>query len=357
MKIILSGGGTLGPVTPLLALVNVCRKKGLAADFIWVGTKNGPEKELVEKAGLPFRVISAGKWRRYFSFWNVTDFFKLIISFFWSLWFLKKEKPDLLISAGGFVSVPLHWAGRFLGVPAWIHQQDVRPGLANKLMAKGAKKITVAVKESAVYFKKEVEWLGNPTRDLSVSDRSAAKARFGITDAEPVIFALGGGTGSNRINRMILEALNSWPPEWHVIHLTGKERPSEACEHAAKLFKNYRSYKFFSEEMKDAYAAADVVVGRAGFGTITELAALGKPAILMPMSGTHQEENVDYLAKRGAVLVLDERVDSGASLAATVKDLVGDEKKRLELGENLRRLLPPAKEERMIEIIEMMRKM
>src|SRR3989344_4672823 len=149
MKIVLSGGGTLGPVVPLLAVREACLARHHDAEFIWVGTKHGPEKELVEKSGLSFFTIGAGKWRRYFSFLNIFDLFKIIIAFWQSLFFLWQEKPGLIISCGGFVSVPLHWAAAVLNIPAWVHQQDVRVGLANKLMFPFAKKITTALAETA----------------------------------------------------------------------------------------------------------------------------------------------------------------------------------------------------------------
>ncbi|OGH95004.1 MAG: hypothetical protein A2538_04945 [Candidatus Magasanikbacteria bacterium RIFOXYD2_FULL_41_14] len=351
MKIILSGGGTLGPVVPLLVIAEMYRKYNPAVQFIWVGTKNGPEKEMVAKHGILFYSLTAGKWRRYFSFWNFIDIFKIFVSFFSSLILLRQEKPDLLISGGGFVSVPLHWVGWLLGIPCWIHQQDVLPGLANQLMSRTATKITTALKESATAFSRKSEWIGNPVRDLTVNDLSAARARFDIPAGVPVIFAMGGGTGSMTINKLIIEAMQSWPKEWHVIHLTGKERPAELNERATGVFPNYRVYKFFVDEMKDAYALADVAVGRAGFATITELASLSKAAILIPMRGTHQEANVKKLVDEEAVLVLNEDHESGLKLAQMVRELVEDDEERARLGKKLNDILPRANARRIVAII------
>lgn len=357
MKIVFSGGGTLGPVVPLLAAAEAYRQKFPAAKLLWVGTKNGPERVLVEKTGISFYALAAGKWRRYFSFWNLIDFFKILAAFFWAFGFLIKHRPALLISAGGFVSVPLHWAGWLLGVPAWVHQQDVRPGLANRLMAKTASWITVSLEESAKFFPAgKTEWLGNPARALARPPQAEARSRFNIPAEATVIFALGGGTGSARINQLVAEALSYWPEDWFIIHLVGAERPSEANERAAELFKNYRVYKFFSEEMADAYAAADLVVARAGFGTLTELAALAKPAVILPISGSHQEDNANWLAEKGGVIVLNEAVSTGLELAQTVKDLIVEPERRRAMGEKLRTVLPAAREERLIEIIEATRK-
>jgi len=342
----------LGPVMPLLAVAEICRARDAATQFVWVGTKTGPERELVEKYDIPFFVIGAGKWRRYFSLLNILDLFKLFIAFFQSLFLLWQEKPDLLISAGGFVSVPLHWAGALLGIPAWVHQQDIRPGLANRLMAPFAKKITVAVKDTAKFFSaKKTEWIGNPSRELTVENIALAKKKFNLVEGKPVIFALGGGTGSNYINRIVLETLSGLPRDWQVLHLTGKERPGELAKRATGAFPNYHVYQFFNAEMAEAYAVADVVVARAGFATLAELAALAKPAVIVPMGGTHQEDNARYFADRQAVILLPEQIDGGLKLTQIVKELIANPTKLARLGKRLHELLPRAKEEKILEII------
>lgn len=355
MKIILSGGGTLGPVVPLLAITEACKQQGLEVDFIWVGTKNGPEKDIVAQYDIPFYTMIAGKWRRYFSFWNVVDIFKIILAFFRSFFFLWQHKPNLLISGGGFVSVPLHWAAAVLSIPTWIHQQDVEPGLANRLMAKTAKKITTAIREGADNFDyRKTEWLGNPSRDLGGVDKNIAYNNFNIPVGSPVIFALGGGTGSEKINQWIIEALPSWSKSWHVIHLTGKERRGETQEMAASsgAFANYHVYKFFTHEMKDAFALADVVIARAGFSTITELASLSKAAVLLPMPESHQEKNVKILADNNAVISMNQKTDNGLKLAQVVKQLMSYPAERKQLGDRLNKILPRAKAERIVEIIK-----
>ena len=353
MKILLSGGGTLGPVVPLLAIAEIYKKHDLQAEFMWVGTENGPEKELVEQYQIPYFTIISGKLRRYISLWNFFDVFKIIFGFFQSLFLLWQEKPDLLITAGGFISAPLHFAAFAFGIPAWVHQQDFQAGLANRLMSYPARKITTALRETQKYFsEKKTEWIGNPVRDLSVKNINESRKKFNIPDGPPVILAMGGGTGSTRVNQLVIEALSVWPREYHVIHLVGKERPRELQENAAKVFPNYHVYQFLKEDIKDAYAIADVVITRAGFATITELAALGKPAILLPMSHTHQEVNAGLLAGQQAAIVMDERMADGLKLARIVIDLMAYPETRQYLGERLRTVLPPAKPEKIIEIIE-----
>ncbi|KKR34474.1 MAG: UDP-N-acetylglucosamine-N-acetylmuramyl- (pentapeptide) pyrophosphoryl-UDP N- acetylglucosamine transferase [Candidatus Magasanikbacteria bacterium GW2011_GWA2_40_10] len=343
----------MGPVVPLLAIAEIYHKHNPQVEFIWVGTKNGPEKELVDRYHIPFFTITSGKLRRYTSLWNFFDIFKIIFGFFQSLFLLWHEKPSLLITAGGFVSVPLHFAAYALGIPAWVHQQDSLAGLANKIMSRIAKKITTALRESEKDFpENKTEWIGNPVRNLSVADINESRRKFSVPQGAPVILAMGGGTGSASINKLVMEAVSAWPREYQVIHLVGKERPRELQESASKVFPNYHVYQFLKEEIKDAYAIADVVIARAGFATITELAALGKPAILLPMSGTHQEVNSKLLADHQAAIVMDEKVADGLKLARTVVDLIAYPETRRYLGERLQTILPPAKPQRVVDIIE-----
>lgn len=354
MKIILSGGGTLGPVTPLISIMESCKKKYPDTQFLWVGTQEGPESEVVKSYGLPFFVIGAGKWRRYFSWLNFLDIFKIIIGFFQSIILLWHEKPSLLISAGGFVSVPLHWAGAFLGIPSWVHQQDIRPGLANRLMAPVASIITTSLQETTKFFSAhKTRWIGNPARNLKMVSRETACKYFNIPPSAPVvIFALGGGTGSATINRIILESLPSWPRNWHIIHLTGKERPSDIHRSASRTFPNYHVYTFFTKEMGIAYSIADVVIARAGFGTLTELANFSKPAIIFPMTHTHQEQNAYFLASKNAIIQLPEEGNSGSKLSHIVVNLIKDQKKQMALGAQLHKILPKTSEDKIIEIID-----
>ncbi|MBI5222011.1 MAG: UDP-N-acetylglucosamine--N-acetylmuramyl-(pentapeptide) pyrophosphoryl-undecaprenol N-acetylglucosamine transferase, partial [Candidatus Magasanikbacteria bacterium] len=285
MKIIFSGGGTLGPVTPLLAIQDIIKRNFPDAEFVWVGTKSGPEKELVEKAGIKFITIASGKLRRYISFWNIADIFRIFIGLFQSVKIIWRENPNFCISAGGFISVPVHWAAWLSGVPAWVHQQDVVVGLSNKLMAPFAAVITTTLAGNVRKFnKRKTFWLGNPVRrEVLAGNRERAFQRFNLTAGLPVVFATGGGTGSMRVNQLIIRAVPELKGICQIIHLSGKERPQELVDRAVQHFSEfYQVHQFFSEAMADAYAVADLVISRGGFGTITEVAALSKPAILIP---------------------------------------------------------------------------
>lgn len=353
MKIIFSGGGTLGPVTPLLAMKEAIEKAYPDAEFLWIGTVSGPERELVEGQGIRFITLSSGKLRRYFSLLNFLDMARLIVGFFQSIGILVKEKPDVCISVGGFVSVPLHYAAALFRIPTWIHQQDIQVGLANRLMSVCAKVITVVTTEQKHSFSdKKTFVLGNPVRhELFSGSKQKAKELFGITSSLPVIFVTGGGTGSQAVNSFIVEALPQLEGECEVIHLSGKERSSELTQGAAALYPFYHTYPFFTFEMKHAYALCDIVVSRGGFGSLSELSALKKVAILIPKPG-HQEQNVAFLKKSNAVITLDERTDNGLVLAQNIKELLHDSELRIRLAAHLHTLLPPARAEIIVEILQ-----
>lgn len=353
MKVLFSGGGTLGPVTPLLAIEETIQAALPTTKRLWIGTRLGPERRLIEAQGIRYVAIASGKFRRYVSFWNVTDALRIFAGFFQSLWLVWKEKPALCISAGGFVSVPVHWAAWCLGVPSWVHAQDADVGLAVELMAPFASCITTALEENAKKFSsRKTFWLGNPVRrDILRGSKEAAVRRFGLDTALPTIFALGGGTGSARVNQLIAEALPHLSTFCNIIHLSGRERPRGQIEHGVALFDHYFSFQFFTEEMKDAYAAADIVVARAGFGTLTELAALQKAAVLIPKGG-HQEANVAMLKKRRAAIGLNDRTANGYELGQIIRGLVADSGERQAMGKALSAILPSAQAKDIMEIFE-----
>lgn len=355
--IIFSGGGTLGPVTPLLAI-----HETLLGVFehgyepLWVGTKKGVERELVDEYAIPYISITSGKLRRYISFWNIVDLIKLVIGFFQSIILLLKYEPKLCISAGGYVSVPLHWAAWFLGIPTWIHQQDVQISLANKLMKIPATRITTVLEDQVSLFPKhKTTWLGNPVREEIISGSQARAAElFNLKPGIPVVLVTGGGTGSQRLNHLIAEAVPSLKGVCQIIHLTGKERSAEMALRAQNIFGEYYHVRdFVTSEMKDVYAAATIVVCRGGFGTLSELGALKKTAVVVPKPG-HQEENVRFFHDRGAIMYVDETRADGNFMARLIKDLLADKNKRIELAGQLRLILPPAEPEKIAEIVEAM---
>lgn len=352
MKILFSGGGTLGSVTPLLAIAEMVRKKYPETVCAWIGTKNGPETALVRSYGIVFFSVSSGKLRRYASWGNALDMARVAVGFFQSIILLRRIRPTVCLSAGGFVSVPVHAAAWVLGIPTWIHQQDVDVGLANKIMSKFAAVITTALAKSAKEDFDNATWIGNPVRGEALEGNlDDARQHFGFQENLPVVLVTGGGIGSFRLNQLIVEALPKIHEFCRIIHVTGGERGRGVVERATEIFPNYRTFDFLYHDLKDAYALADVVVARGGFGTLSELAALKKSVILIPKGG-HQTDNAKFFEENGAVRVVNELTGDGNVLAKEILDLLSDAQRRQTMGDALSKLLPKAKSEETLEILE-----
>jgi len=331
-KIILSGGGTGGSVTPLLAIVTELVKEERNLEFIFIGSDYGPEKELVfefsKRIPLKFVAIPAGKWRRYFSLGNLVDFFRIIVALFVSFKILNKEKPDLIMTAGSFVSVPLVWAGSILKIPVLVHQQDIRPGLANKLMAPFARAITITFEKSFTDYGPRAIWTGNPTveNNDNVLSRSEVFRKYNLIADVPMILVVGGGTGSLAINNFITDLLTDLTGFCQVVHLTGKGKMKEGVVSNSR----YRSFELLShEEMMLLMSAADLVISRCGLGALTALAYLRKPSILIPMPDSHQEDNAAVLFEAEAALVMSQKNLLTQELLVEINNLLND-KNRLQ---------------------------
>jgi len=311
-KILMTGGGTGGSIIPLLALAEELIREDRNWEFVFVGTLRGPDQELIKEfseTSYPIKFISllAGKWRRYFSFYNITDVFKIIIAFFKAWTILSQEKPKVVLSAGSFVSVPLVWAAGLKKIPVLIHQQDVRPGLANKLMAPWARVITVTFEKSLIDYGPKAVWIGNPVNQSKINDYqvriSETKGRYQLDPRRPLILVIGGGTGALAINELIKNIQEKITANYQLIHLTGRGKKIDL---PANNF--YQSFEFLdNQEILALMAAADLVISRCGLGTLTELSVLAKPAILIPIPDSHQEDNAQLFARERAAIVLDQR--------------------------------------------------
>lgn len=355
MKILFSGGGTLGPVVPLLAIQEAVVTKHPDTTFVWVGTSFGPEKKIITELNILFLSIPAGKFRRYASVANFLDIFKVIAGFCKSFIILIREKPDMVVSAGGFVSVPLHWAAFVLSIPSWVHQQDVGVGLANKFMFRFATVVTTAFESTALQLKKfKARWIGNPCRNVVVpaSDLPQWYNYFNIPTNAPVVLVMGGGTGAVTLNKIVFSVLPNIPYNWHIIHLLGVEKSITESEELKKTYKNYHAYEILGKEMLGAYAISSIVVARAGMGTLTELAALKKPAILFPKTETHQEDNARILGAGGGVLTLNEDTDDGAKLINLLQQLMDHKSAATGMASRLAKLLPAASKATLVSIVE-----
>ncbi|MEK7452330.1 MAG: UDP-N-acetylglucosamine--N-acetylmuramyl-(pentapeptide) pyrophosphoryl-undecaprenol N-acetylglucosamine transferase, partial [Patescibacteria group bacterium] len=281
MKILFAGGGTLGPVTPLLAVADAWRKKDSSITFVWVGTKNGPERVFIEKESIPFFSLTTARFPRYPSFEWIFLPFRFFLACLQASLILLRERPQLIAAAGGYTSVPLILIGRILGIPSWIHQSDVLPVLTNRLLSHIATVITVAWPQTQNVFPKSKTYLiGNPVRaSVLGGSREHAKKIFAIDETKPTILVFGGGSGARFLNHLMSEIWKDLSMIANVIHVTGKGK----MLNETSLTHHYHVVEYLAEEMKDAYALADLVVCRAGTGTITELAALKKAAILIPL--------------------------------------------------------------------------
>ena len=366
MKIILSGGGTLGSVTPLIAIYEELKKQTPALEFLWLGTKTGPEKKLVESYGIEFRPILAVKWRRYFSWRNLLDIILLPAAMAQAFWVLVRlirpvgqpqsfdgvketnRQQVVILSAGGFVSVPLVWAGLLLRVPSIIHQQDVRPGLANILMAPAAKIITVTFAKSAKRFPaKKTVVVGNPVRaDILKGDKNQAVKLFHLKIDVPTLLVLGGGTGALAINELLLKALPELVKFCQIIHQTGRAKTEKTAKHDC-----YHPYEFITDNLKHAFAAADLVITRAGMSTLSELAALKKPTIIIPIPNSHQVDNAVEFEKNNAAVVLEQNNLDASRLAQAVKSILSDSAQLQNLSRNIGKILPPDAAQQILKII------
>lgn len=349
-KIILIGGGTGGSVTPLLSIAEMLRRSGAHYELYWIGTAEGPEKEMVSSLKIPFYPIVHGKLRRYFSWKNFLAPFQIKIGFWQSFFKIIKIKPDLIISSGSFVAVPVVWAGWILGVKSIIHQQDALAGLANKLSAPFASVVTVTFQKSLADYGNKAKYTGNFLRpeffDLKISKKEALE-KIGLNKDLPVVLILGGGTGSQFVNELTNSCLPSLVEFCSVIHVTGKNKSGYDKE-----IKNYRSFEFMHlDGMLKAYAAADIVVTRAGMGALTELAYLGKPAIIIPMPDSHQEENAKVFADSNASIVLNQDLLNAEEFIRQISELIKNQTKREELSRNIKNVIKADTDKEILRII------
>lgn len=326
IKIILSGGGTGGTVTPLLAIAREFYRKYSNTTFLFLGTHDGPEKVLAEEAALDlpltFVPMLAGKWRRYFSLKNFSDIFNIGGAFFQSIYLLRQERPNLVISVGAFVSVPLVWAAKFLHIPVLIHQQDLRPGLANRLMAKAANIITVTFENSLKVYGAKAVLTGNPYSLPSLPNKEVVFKKYNLDIAKPLILIFGGGTGSISINEAVKNNLNDLLSITQVIHVAGAGKLNSAVQ------PGYFCVEFLSHlDLISVMSVSNVIVARPGLGTLTELSALKKASILVPMPNSHQEDNASACAETGAAVYIEQK-DLENKLVRAVSELLNSEDKR-----------------------------
>lgn len=320
-KIIMTGGGSAGHVTPNIALMPKLRELGFEIKYI--GSKNGIEKEIIQKEGLPYFEISSGKVRRYFDLKNFSDPFKVVKGITDALRILGKEKPDVVFSKGGFVTVPVIIAASMKKIPVVSHESDFTPGLANKMAAPFCDKLCVTFPESLKHIKGDNGILtGTPIREeLLKGSREKGEKFCGFAKSKPVLLIIGGSLGSKVINDSIRGNINSLLVGFNIIHLCGKNN----IDNSLKGKEGYLQFEYISDELPDLMAYSDFVVSRAGANAIFELLALKKPHILIPLSAKasrgDQVLNANSFKKSGYSMVIEEENLTKELLESKLKEL------------------------------------
>ena len=320
-RIILTGGGSAGHVTPNIALIPQLKEKGY--EIHYAGSYQGIEKDLIEPFGIPYHGISSGKLRRYFSLQNFSDPFRVLKGLAQARKLIRDLKPNVIFSKGGFVSVPIVLAGKQNHVPVIIHESDMTPGLANKIAIPCADKVCCNFPETLEHLPKEKAVLtGSPNRqELLTGNKLAALNFCGFTPDKPVILVIGGSLGAVAVNNTVRAALPKLLESFQVIHLCGKGKMDETLANT----KGYCQFEYIKDELRDLFALADLVISRAGANAICELLALRKPNLLIPLSANasrgDQILNARSFERQNFSIVLEEEEANSETLLAAVQQL------------------------------------
>ena len=320
-KLLLTGGGTAGHVTPNIAMLPLLREQGY--DISYIGSYNGIEKKLITEQNVPYYGISTGKLRRYFDLKNLTDPFRVIKGCFEARKLIRTIKPDVVFSKGGFVSVPVVLAAHREHIPVIIHESDMTPGLANKICIPYANKVCCNFPETVAMIPDSKGILtGTPIRaELSRGDRQTGLDLCHFTSNKPVIMVIGGSLGAQHVNEAIRSILPSLLERFQVVHLCGKGKVDESFYSTT----GYYQFDYIDKELKDLFAAADIVVSRAGANAIFELLSLNKPNLLIPLpagaSRGDQILNAQSFKKQGFSMVLPEEELTNESLYLAICNL------------------------------------
>lgn len=356
MKILFTGGGTAGHLFPIIVIVREIKRICPQGDFkfFYIGPKDQFTKTLLSQEGVEIKTILAGKVRRYFSFQNIIDIlFKNPIGILQAFFHIFVISPDLIFSKGGYGSLPAVIASWMLLTPIFLHEADVAPGLANKIASKFALEIFTAfpVEKTQYFPASKMIWVGNPIRkEILDGSLKEAKKIFKLTEEKPVILILGGSQGAQKINDKILVILSDLLEDFEVIHQTGQNNFDQVKAEAEVVISEnqkqyYHPFPFLNEkELACAYKAAGLVISRAGAGSIFEIAAVAKPSILVPLTGSaqdHQLKNAYAFAETGSALVMEEINFTPHFLLERIKYLFSEPKKLKKMAESAREFSNP----------------
>lgn len=365
LRVVIAGGGTGGHTSAGLAIAAGLRARlGEGVELHWVGSDAGLEATRAPAAGIAYHAVPTGKLRRSLALRNLTDLGLRVPAGVLQAWqLLGRLRPAAVVATGGFVAVPTAVAAALRRLPLLVHEQVVVPGLANRLIARLADRVAVTFAASARAFPSaKVVVTGNPVRpELLAGDRSRGFQRFGLDPAVPLVYVTGGAQGAHRLNRAVGAALEQLLSLCQLVHQCGDNeyddagwlaRQAELLSPAARA--RYRAVRFVGDELPDLYAAATLVLSRAGAGTVTELCALGLPAILIPLPGARRDEqtaNARVLADAGAAVLLPQSELTPERLVTLVRDLLADPARLKQMSERARSLATPDAADRLSDLI------
>lgn len=333
-KVVLTGGGTVGHV--MLNKLLIPEFINQDVEPVYIGSKNGIEKEVIAATSIKYREISSGKLRRYLSLENLKDLFKVFKGIFDARKILKHEKPEFIFSKGGFVSVPVVLAGRSLNIPVYIHESDLTPGLANKIAVKFATKVFVTFKKTTdVLPADKTEYLGPVIREELIRGYERIGYELtGFTSEKPVMLVMGGSLGAKSINQFVREHLDTLTQDMQIIHLCGHGNIDATLEH----HDNYVQFEFVKKELAHLMKISDFVVGRSGSNAIYEFLLSEKPMILIPLplsqSRGDQLENAEYFKEKGFAEVIQEEQLTLKNFQSTVAEI---EANRIEIVKRMKK--------------------
>lgn len=324
-RIIMTGGGTAGHVTPNIALIEVLQREGWQIDY--VGSADGVEKTMITAINIPYHAVSSGKLRRYFSWRNFFDPFRILWGVVQAYCLMRKLKPDVVFSKGGFVAFPVVVGARLNRIPIIAHESDMSPGLANRLSFPFVNKICVTFAAAKKHFKQQekVAVTGTPIRQQLFNGKKAnGLARCGFNDEKPCLLVVGGSQGANVMNTCVRQALDKLCQQFQVIHLCGKGK----VDHSLATRVGYRQFEYANEELADLFAASELVVSRSGANSLYEILALAKPHVLIPLSQKvsrgDQVQNARYFQQQGISVVVNEEALTPETLLAAIDEVIAN---------------------------------
>lgn len=333
-NIILAGGGTGGHIYPAIAIAEGLKEKYPDSNIYFIGTEKGLERELVEKSGFPLKTIRVKGFRRKLSFDTILSLKELLFGIIDSASIIKTKKPDIVIGTGGYVAGPIVFIAAIKGIRSIIHEQNVAPGITNRILSRFVDKVAISFNDSKRYFLENKTVLtGNPIRrEISQGNRHKALKKYGFSPNIPVVLSFGGSQGAACINNAILYVIDAIKDtkEIQLIHITGKnhyENMKNTLENKGihPGISGHIIVRPYIHKMQDVYAAADLVISRAGALSISELNLCGKPAILIPLSTAanhHQYINAKFMETNGAAVILSENELTGKRLLETIENII-----------------------------------